>query len=100
MGNLNVSPRQPTFLVRPALRPEMNRWRPLMRQHHYLGGKGDGDEIMRLYTKLGKERGRGGIKPSCRLWASCSMDVHDPFVFIDGIHNSVIVAQTNGIKAS
>jgi hypothetical protein len=29
--------RQSAFLVRPALRPEMNRWRSLMRQHHYLG---------------------------------------------------------------
>ncbi len=39
MGNFKSSPsiRRSDFIVRPVLRHEMNRWRMLMHQYHYLG---------------------------------------------------------------
>lgn len=37
MGNMKDSLGQSAFVVRPVRCQEMNRWRTLMRQHHYLG---------------------------------------------------------------
>lgn len=37
MRNIKISRRQSAFSVRPVLSQEMNRWRSLMRRHHYLG---------------------------------------------------------------
>ena len=37
MSYSKISPHNPSFVIRLAQRDEMQRWRMLMRQHHYLG---------------------------------------------------------------